>query len=160
MTARELRLSRMRDLLRDYEPGNWPLVQQDDLEALLADSDALAAAEARIVHLLQRDEWAASDRDALRAQVATLRPWALFGAWAFEEFWHDSEPGDIDGADAQEKAVECGLLARTSVCDAGATHAEGCDWQPGMPNEECCCYSPCKPPLAATAPEQGQQEGM
>lgn len=92
-------------------------------------------------------------------EVASLLPWAHFGAWAFEEFWHDSEPGDIDGTDAQEKAVECGLLARTSTCDAGATHAEECEWQPGMPDEECCCYSPCRAPLATLAPESAANEG-
>jgi len=98
---------------------------------------------------------AAHDAEVRAKALRDVEPWARFGSWAFEMFWHDSEPGDIDAADAQERAVEFGLLARTSECDAGATHAEECDWQPGMPLSECCCVAPCRAPLrlAERAPE-------
>lgn len=92
---------------------------------------------------------AATREQAAKAQGAREAAYAKFGAWAFEMFWHDGEPGDIDAADAQEKAAEFGLLGRTSEADAGATHAEECEWQPGMPLDECCCYTPMLPPLAS-----------
>ena len=86
-----------------------------------------------------------------RREWDAMRPFTLFGAWAFEFFWHDAEPGDVDASDAQEKAVEFGLLQRTSEADAGATHDELCEWEPGMPLDDCCCFTPTHAPLDLAA---------
>lgn len=87
----------------------------------------------------------------LEAQVKQMRDFATFGGWAFEEYWSDGEPGDIDAGDAQEKAIECGLLGRTSEVDPNATHAEGCDYSPVASASECCCFIPTRRPLIGCA---------
>ena len=83
----------------------------------------------------------------LRAEIAAMRPYARFGSKCFEHFWSDGEPGDIEGGDAQEMAVKAGLIGRTSEVDAGATHAEWCEWTPEAPKSECDCYAPLCAPL-------------
>ena len=97
-------------------------------------------------------------REQAEAQVEADAKWAAFGAWAFENFWHDGEPGDIEGGDAQEAAVRFGLLGRTSEHDAGATHAEGCDFSPEAPPTECCCYTPLLAIRALGEPDAAQRE--
>ena len=87
----------------------------------------------------------------LEAQVKQMCDFATFGGWAFEEYWSDGEPGDIDAGDAQEKAIECGLLGRTSEVDPNATHAEGCDYSPVASASECCCFIPTRRPLIGCA---------
>ena len=67
---------------------------------------------------------------------------AAFGAWCFEAFWNDAEPGDLDASDLQEKAVECGLLRRRESDDDGCM----CD----DPESGCGCLFPTvgsKPPV-------------
>lgn len=93
-----------------------------------------------------------------RAMQEAAEPWAKFGAAIFERFWSDGEPGDIEGGDAQEIARECGLLGRTAEVDAGATHADGCEWQPGMPLDECDCWCPMLKPYRALVPEDVVKE--
>lgn len=102
-----------------------------------------------------------AERDAIRAEgeragierAAKDRAYAEFGSWCFEQFWNDGEPCDIDGGDAQEAAVRLGLLGRTAEHDAGVTHAEDCEWQPGMATAYCCCFVPLRAPLRALAAE-------
>ena len=98
---------------------------------------------------------------AREAECVELRAFAAFGSWVFENFWHDGEPGDIEAYDAQEKAAEFGLLGRTSEVDAGATHAEGCDYSPDAPPTECCCFTPTRRPLdvARLLPPATQAQG-
>ncbi len=84
---------------------------------------------------------------ALRERVKTLEPYARFGSKAFEFFWHDAEPGDVDASDAQEMAVQAGLLRRRAPEDIGLSCCEYCDWQPGQPVEECSCLFPTLAPL-------------
>lgn len=89
---------------------------------------------------------------AVKARVAErFLKWAEFGAWAFESFWQDGEPGDLEGGDLQERAMALGLLGRTAEHDAGATHAEDCEWQPGMPAEDCDCCIPLAAPFDSAA---------
>ena len=97
------------------------------------------------------------DPDDLRAAIARIEaadPWARFGDAVFDRFWSDGEPGDVDGGDLQEIARDCGLLGRTAEVDAGATHAEGCEWQPGMDADECDCWAPMRGPYRALVREQ------
>lgn len=89
---------------------------------------------------------------AAQAEYVEARSFAAFGSWVFESFWHDGEPGDVEAIDAQEKAVELGLLGRTSETDPAAAHAEGCDCSPGAPAAECCCYVPTRRPLDIARP--------
>lgn len=114
-----------------------PAIRKGDAEVSLAEYVADMPDGCRV-----RREW-----EAMRAAV----PFTLFGAWVFEFFWNDADPGDVEAADAQEKAVEFGLLKRTSEADSGATHAEDCEWQDDMPLDECCCYAPMLAPLALAA---------
>lgn len=100
---------------------------------------------------------ALTEAEALRAQivasqareVATAR-YAAFGAWAFEKFWHDAEPGDIDGGDAQEAAVRLGLLRRRTEYDTDSPCADFCTWEPSEgPVSDCECLFPTTGPHVA-----------
>ena len=88
------------------------------------------------------------------ARIEAADPWARFGEAVFEQFWGDGEPGDMEGGDLQEIARECGLLGRTAEVDAGATHAEGCEWEAGMSTDECDCWAPMRAPYSALVREQ------
>jgi hypothetical protein len=78
---------------------------------------------------------------ASEALLAKYEKWARFGSSAFESFWHDGEPNDLDGGELQEMAVECGLLGRTEDNeDEGTTHAELCDWNGDRGS--CTCFVP------------------
>lgn len=95
----------------------------------------------------------------LTGQVARLQPWARFGAKAFDAFWGDGDPGDIDGSDAQEYAVEAGLLSRRATADAGTSCSEYCEWTPDRPLNECMCLFPTCAPLRtddALAPKEAR----
>lgn len=96
-----------------------------------------------------------SERDALRSEVERLRPWATFGASAFEDFWHDAEPGDLDAGDLQDSAIKAGLLRRRTEADAGKTCGGecGCEWEEGRSVDECECLFPAFPPLTPEAPD-------
>jgi len=61
---------------------------------------------------------------ALRAENERLRALALFGKAMLAEWWDDGNPGDIDGADAQEAAEASGLWHQVE------RHADGveCEW--------------------------------
>lgn len=96
----------------------------------------------------------ANDVRSSSARIEAADPWARFGEAVFERFWGDGDPGDLEGGDLQEIARECGLLGRTAEVDAGATHAEGCEWQPGMPADECDCWSPMRKSYRALVREQ------
>lgn len=127
--------------------GDWPtfgMMTREAVEATFAELDATRAQLA-----------------AREAECVELRAFAAFGSWVFENFWHDGEPGDIEAYDAQEKAAEFGLLGRTSEVDAGATHAEGCDYSPDAPPTECCCFTPTRRPLdvARLLPPATQAQG-
>lgn len=96
--------------------------------------------------------------DALRLALAasearerTSARYAAFGEWAFEMFWNDAEPGDIDGGDAQEAAIKHGLLRRREDGDRYATCGGemGCGWKDGDPVESCECLFPTTGPLSA-----------
>ena len=88
------------------------------------------------------------------ARIESGEPWSSFGEAVFDRFWGDGDPGDLEGGDLQEIARECGLLGRTADVDAGATHADGCEWQPGMDAGECDCWSPTRAPYRALVREQ------
>ena len=120
--------------------------------------------------------WAAAVRptcERVRAEereacVMERLPWAEFGAWAFEYFWHDGEPGEIDAGDAQDAAERVGLLSRRreKLDDGYECHSE-CGWEPGQPVSECVCLFPTRRPLREWAladepqgkPDAGQPEG-
>lgn len=90
------------------------------------------------------------ETDALLAHVEALREWAHFGAMAFEAFWADGEPGDLDAGELQEWAVMVGLLRRRTADDAERLCADGCDWESGngnLPLDECSCLFPTRRPL-------------
>lgn len=99
----------------------------------------MSASEREVNATLRRMQKALA---AAQADNARLLPFARFGSWAFEAFWGDGEPGCVEAEDAQEFAVEIGLLGRTSEVDASATHAEGCDYSPDAPLTDCCCFTP------------------
>ena len=136
-------------------------------EAFAAELDAtrarVAELEAKRAHETQHLLNCCAERDkalaAREAECVELRAFAAFGSWVFENFWHDGEPGDIEAYDAQEKAAEFGLLGRTSEVDAGATHAEGCDYSPDAPPTECCCFTPTRRPLDVARHAGAGREG-
>lgn len=97
-----------------------------------------------------------AERETATVPSPSVLAYARFGSWVFEMFWQDGEPGDIEGGDAQEAAIRFGLLGRTSEVDAGATHAEDCEWVPEAPANECSCYVPMFPAIRALAEEDGK----
>ena len=68
---------------------------------------------------------------ALAAPDELREALARFGAALLPKWWDDGNPGDIDGADAQDAAEACGLWHRVE------RHADGveCEW---CNNEEPC----------------------
>lgn len=87
-------------------------------------------------------------------RIEAADPWARFGDIVFGRFWNDGEPVDVEGGDLQEIARECGLLVRTAEVDSEATHADGCEWQPGMPMDDCDCWTPTRGEYCAIVREQ------
>lgn len=77
-----------------------------------------------------------------------------FGQWAFELFWNDGEPGDVDQLDLQEKALKLGILTRRTAAQAGLSCADWCEWQPGQPLEDCECLFPVYSPRSTPPPQQ------
>lgn len=115
--------------------------------------DRLEIAANSLVTMGRQDQ-ATAVRDAI-ARIEAAEPWARFGAAVFEKFWDDGYPGDVEGGDLQEIARDCGLLGRTAEVDAGAAHAEGCEWEPGMSPDECDCWAPMRAQYRALVREQG-----
>lgn len=124
----------------DPRRGYLPTPGGEKLCVEMVEASALDAANARIAEL--------------EAALVSADPWARFGDIVFERFWSDGLPGDLEGGDLQEIARDCGLLGRTAEVDAGATHAEGCGWEPGMPMDDCDCWAPMLGPYRSAVREQ------
>ena len=88
------------------------------------------------------------------ARIESGEPWSSFGEAVFDRFWGDGDPGDIEGAELQEVARECGLLCRADEAGDGIEHGEWCEWEPGKPLSECECWFPSKRPFSAIVREQ------
>ena len=73
-------------------------------------------------------------------------------------FWlqANGEPGDIEGGDAQEHAVECGLLRRWQPEDGPGPHCDACEDTEGEPGS-CSCLFPTLKPFGP-APAEGGRE--
>lgn len=125
---------------------------RDAANAWLAGDSPLALG-AIITHAIARAraEGAASERERLEV-------WAEFGSWAFDSYWSDGEPGDVDWADTQEKALALGLLTRRTEAQATYSCAEGCEWEAGKPFDECECLFPTRGTIRARG-EQADAKG-
>jgi hypothetical protein len=133
--------------LADYaDDGSWDV---DFQRPILVEQFAEVRAEGYAAGV-------AAEREATGSRAA----YAGFGAWAFEQFWHDAEPGDIDAGDAQEAAIKYGLLRRRVEGDEGATCGTeiGCDYSHGDPVSKCECLFPVFAPLRARAGAPSPQE--
>ena len=73
--------------------------------------------------------------------MTAAQKYEAFGRWCFEMFWHDAEPGDIEGGDAQEQAVKVGLLRRRQPGDDTCLCEEF-----GIDPAECECLWPVEAP--------------
>lgn len=95
--------------------------------------------------------------DTVRAAIARIEAadrWARFGESVFETFWDDGNPGDVEGGDAQEIALACGLLRRRTESEAGASCGDGCEWTEDDPLDDCECLFPVGAPYRALVREQ------
>lgn len=99
-------------------------------------------------HVSKNSKLLLAEVDALRARVAELeaaladeRKHAAFGARAFEAFWCDGEPGDLDAGDLQRMALDCGLLRHVDASDGPGPHCEWCEDDMGA-GDECSCLKP------------------
>ncbi len=88
------------------------------------------------------------ERDEARAELLAARKHAEFGSGAFESFWNDAEPRELDEADLQALALECGLLRRMDAKDGPGPHCEACEDSEGT-GVECSCLIPTMKPFRA-----------
>lgn len=74
---------------------------------------------------------AAANPAMILSLIAEVRQLRRFAGLVFRAHRNDGYPGDVDGSEIQQWALECGLVAErqmTEPCSEHCTCAEVCDW--------------------------------
>jgi hypothetical protein len=78
-----------------------------------------------------RDRYGHITPEVVLSLAAELRALRRFAGFVFSAHRNDGYPGDVDGGEIQQWALECGLIEERQMfepCSGHCTCAEICDW--------------------------------